>query len=84
MNFDDVKIKKINERSKLYYTKNTENNVFSLQIRYGAGTEVFPKLGYAASLMNNAGIMGLYDAQELKKEFSKLNATCVKRMKHKP
>lgn len=76
MNFNDVQIKKINERSKLYYTKNTENNVFSLQIRYGAGTEVFPKLGYAASLMNNAGIMGSYDAQELKKEFSKLNATC--------
>ncbi len=76
MNFDDVQIKKINERSKLYYTKNPENDVFSLQIRYGAGTNVFPKLGYAASLMNNAGIMGSYESQELKKEFSKLNTTC--------
>jgi len=76
MNFDDVQIKKVNERSKLYYTKNPENDVFSLQIRYGAGTAIFPKLGYAASLMNNAGVMGSYEAQELKKEFSKLNATC--------
>ena len=30
----------------------------------------------AAQLMNNAGIMGAYEPQELKEELSKLNATC--------
>ncbi len=76
MDFNDIQIKKINERSKFFYTKNTENNVFSLHIRYGAGTAIFPQLEYAAYLMNNAGIMGLYKSQDLKKEFSKLNVTC--------
>lgn len=76
MNFADVKTKKINERSKFFYTQNPENNVFSLTLKYGAGEREFPKLGIAADLMNNAGIMGAYEPQELKKEFSKLNATC--------
>lgn len=75
MNFGDVQIKQINDRSKLFYTKNTENDVFTLTIRYGAGTREFPKLGIAANLMNNAGIMGTYEPQELKQEFSRLNAT---------
>lgn len=76
MDFSDVKIKSLNDRSKMYYTPNTENNVFSLTVRYGAGTREFPKLGIAANLMNNAGIMGTYEPQQLKEELSKLNATC--------
>lgn len=76
MDFSDVQIKKLNERSKMYYTKNTENNVFSLILRYGVGEREFPKLGIAAELMNNAGIMGAYEPQQLKEEMSKLNATC--------
>lgn len=76
MDFSDVQSKKLNERSKMYYTKNAENNVFSLTLRYGVGEREFPKLGIAAELMNNAGIMGAYEPQQLKEEMSKLNATC--------
>ena len=76
IDFNDVQVKQLNDRSKLYYTQNPENNVFSLILRYGAGERMFPKLGYAAQLMNNAGIMGAYTPQALKEEFSKLNASC--------
>ena len=76
IDFSDVQVKPLNDRSKLYYTPNTENNVFSLTLRYGAGEREFPKLGIAAELMNNAGVMGAYEPQQLKEELSKLNATC--------
>lgn len=77
MDFSDVKTKQLNDRSKMYYTPNTENNVFNILVRYGVGTREFPKLGIAANLMNNAGIMGAYEPQQLKEELSKLNATCT-------
>ena len=56
--YGEVQIKQLNDRSKMYYTPNKENNVFQLVVQYGAGEREFPKLGYAAQLMNNAGIMG--------------------------
>lgn len=76
IDFSDVKIRQLNDRSKMYYTQNPENNVFSLTLRYGVGERELPKLGIAADLMNNAGIMGSYEPQELKEELSKLNASC--------
>lgn len=76
IDFSDVKVQKLNDRSKLYYTQNPENNVFSLTLRYGAGEREFPQLGIAAELMNNAGVMGAYEPQQLKEELSRLNATC--------
>ena len=76
MDFNEVKSQPINEKSKFFYTQNTVNPVFSLTVRYGVGTEKYPNLGIAASLMNNAGIMGAYEPQELKKELSKLNISC--------
>lgn len=76
MNFDDVQIKKLNDKSALYYTQNKINPVFSLVIRYGAGETKYPNLGLAADLMSNAGIMGNFNPQELKKELSKLNVSC--------
>ena len=76
IDFNDVQSKPLNERSKMYYTQNPENNVFSLTLRYGVGEREFKKLGIAAELMNNAGIMGAYEPQQLKEELSKLNATC--------
>ena len=75
LDFDEVQIKNINDRSKLFYTYNPQNQVFSLTLRYGVGEKEFPQLGIAASLMNSAGIMGLYDAQDLKKELGNLNVT---------
>ena len=68
-----IQSEKINELSELHYTNNPHSNIFNLTIRYGAGTNVFPKLAYAASLMNDAGIMGNYKSQDLKKQFAKLN-----------
>lgn len=76
MDFNEVQIKNINERSKLLYAQNNENEVFTLTLRYGVGAKEFPQLEVAATLMNNAGIMGLCDAQELKKEMGNLNVTC--------
>ena len=57
--YGEVQIKQLNDRSKMYYTPNKENNVFQLVVQYGAGEREFPKLGYAAQLMNNAGISEL-------------------------
>ena len=76
IDFSDVQVKPLNDRSKMYYTPNTENNIFRLILQYGAGTNEFPKLDVAANLMNNAGVMGFYEPQGLKEELSKLNATC--------
>ena len=73
MDFGEIQMKQINDRSKLFYTQNTVNPVFTLALRYGVGTEKYPNLGIAAQLMNNAGIMGSYEPQELKKELSRLN-----------
>jgi predicted Zn-dependent peptidase len=74
--FNDVKIKNINERSRLLYSENKENDLFMLTLKYGVGAEKFPKLPYASFLMNYAGVMGMYEPQELKNELARLGATC--------
>ncbi|GHT25419.1 peptidase M16 [Bacteroidia bacterium] len=71
-----VEIRAVNDLSKLYYTQNPENDIFTLTLKFGIGTEKMPKLEFAAQLMNNAGIMGSLDAQAVKQEFSNLGATC--------
>ncbi|MDL2322993.1 insulinase family protein [Bacteroidales bacterium OttesenSCG-928-A17] len=70
-----VEVRQINDLSILYYTHNPENEIFTLTLKYGVGTEKMPKLDMAVSLMNNAGIMGQMDAQEVKKAFSELGAS---------
>ncbi|MDR0989728.1 MAG: insulinase family protein [Prevotellaceae bacterium] len=75
MDFSDVQTRELNTYSKMYYVPNPENNVFSMTLRYGAGTRQFPKLSIAATLMNNAGIMGAYEPQALKEQLSRINAT---------
>ena len=75
-NMDEVIVKPVNDLSKLYYTHNPNNEIFSLILKFGVGTEKMPKLELAASLMNNAGIMGQLNAQEVKQEFSNLGASC--------
>ncbi len=74
--FEEVIIKPINTKSKLFYTQNTENEVFSLILKYGIGTEKMPYLEYSTALMNNAGIMGGYSPQEFKNAITELNVTC--------
>ncbi|GHT62891.1 peptidase M16 [Bacteroidia bacterium] len=73
---DEVAVRPINDRSKLFYTPNTENEIFTLTLKFGIGTEKMPKLALATDLMNNAGIMGQLKAQEVKQEFSNLGASC--------
>jgi predicted Zn-dependent peptidase len=75
-NIDEVKIKHINDRSKLFYMHNSENDIFTLTLKFGIGTAKMPKLELAVSLMNNAGIMGQMKAQEVKQEFSNLGTSC--------
>jgi predicted Zn-dependent peptidase len=75
-NMDDVETRKINDLSKLFYTKNPENDIFSLTLKFGVGTAKMPKLALAVPLVNNAGIMAQLDAQEVKQEFSNLGTTC--------
>ncbi|MDH6312311.1 zinc protease [Parabacteroides sp. PFB2-10] len=74
--FNEVQQKKINDLSELFYTKNEENEIFTLTLKYGVGRALMPKLDYAVQLMNNAGIMGFYEPQELKQAFSELGASC--------
>ncbi|MDR2683173.1 MAG: insulinase family protein [Dysgonamonadaceae bacterium] len=73
---NSVTIRPINDRSKLFYTPNPENDIFTLVLKYGVGTKKMPKLELAAPLVNNAGIMGSMEAQEVKQAFSNLGATC--------
>jgi len=73
---DEVAIRPINDRSKLYYTPNPENDIFSLTLKFGIGTEKMPKLKLATQVMANAGIMGQMTAQEVKQAFSNLGASC--------
>jgi predicted Zn-dependent peptidase len=75
-NINEASIKPINDRSKLFYVQNNENEIFTLTLKFGVGTEKMPKLELAAQLMNNAGVMGQMDAQAVKQEFSNLGATC--------
>lgn len=75
-NIDNVQIQPINKLTKLFYNKNPENEIFSLTLKFGIGTEKMPNLGLAVPLMNNAGIMGQLKSQEVKQEFSNLGASC--------
>jgi len=60
---------------KLFYAPNKANDVFSMTIKFGAGSREIPAIGLASSLMNSAGIMAQYDAHEVKKEFSRIGCT---------
>ena len=74
-NFADVTERELYKNVKLFYAPNTENNVFSLTLKYGVGTHELPKLEYAASLMNTAGMMPNLDAQAVRRQYSELGAT---------
>ena len=75
-NFNDVKIKPIYDGVKLFWTENNKNDVFNLTLRFGVGTKEMPKLQYAASLLNSAGMMPNVKAQDLRRQFSELGASC--------
>lgn len=72
--FDDVIIKPINEKSKLFYTQNTENDIFTLTIKYGIGEREVPQIGMAIDLMNSAGVMAAFEPHEFRNALNRLNA----------
>ncbi len=74
--FNSVQEQKINTRSKLYYTQNPQNDVFSLTLRYGVGTRRIPLLEYAVPLMNNAGVLAYLEPHDFKQALAKINTTC--------
>lgn len=77
-NFADVQVRNVDDNVKLHYTRNDKNDVFTLTLRYGVGTEEMPKLEYAVNLMNTAGTMiGNKDAQEFRRELALLGAQCA-------
>ncbi|MBS9766755.1 MAG: insulinase family protein [Flavobacteriaceae bacterium] len=63
------------DKVNLFYVKNKRNDVFTMNVIFHAGTHKFPKLKYAVALMNNAGVMGQYKPDELRKEMGKLGLT---------
>lgn len=69
---NDIKRHKLTDKVDLYYKQNTQNNVFSIEIRYKVGTSTIPTLDLAAELMNNAGVRGNYTPHEFKQKMGEL------------
>lgn len=75
-NFADVTTKTLSENVRMFYTENKANDIFSLTLRYGIGTDKMPNLEYATSLLNTAGIMPDIDAQTFRRQLSEMGAVC--------
>ena len=75
--FNDVKVSSLGENVTLRYTPNTKTDIFTLTLRYGVGEHEMPLLPYAASLMNNAGIMGApaTEGKDFKQQMAELGAS---------
>ncbi|MDR0812002.1 MAG: insulinase family protein [Paludibacter sp.] len=73
-NFADVTVDTLYKGVRLHYSTNPRNNYFTLTLKYGVGTEKMPKLEYAVSLMNSAGIQPSTDAQIVRYMFGALDA----------
>ncbi|MFI3297721.1 MAG: insulinase family protein [bacterium] len=71
-NLADVTEKELFNNVNLLYTPNHQNDIFSLTLKYGVGTAKMPKLEYAASLMNSAGMLPNISAQDLRRQYSEL------------
>ncbi len=73
--FDDVSIKPINTKSRLFYYLNKQNDIFTMTIKYGIGEREMPELDMATQLMNSAGVMAAFKPQEFREALGRLNAT---------
>lgn len=76
MDFNDVQVIDLDENVRLHYAANPKNDIFSLRLRYGIGTEKKPMLQYVASLMNMSGIMPSTTPQDFRKQLSELGGYC--------
>ena len=71
-----VKSQPFGDYSHIHHSLVSDNNIFTLSMIYKVGSRKMPLLEYAAELMNNAGIMGLYSSHQMKEELSKIGAVC--------
>ncbi len=74
-NFADVTKTKLYDNVTLFTTKNPQNDIFSLTLKYGVGTKKMPKLKYATWLMNTAGMLPDTEAQDLRRQYGELGAS---------
>ncbi len=77
VDMNDVTVKQLYDNVRLHYTKNPKNDVFTLTLRYGVGTEKMPMLEYAVDMMNVAGMQPLDDAQSFRKRLTELGGRCT-------
>lgn len=75
--FGRVQVANLDQKTKLFYSNNPKNDIFSLVIKYGVGTDKMPKLALATQILNNAGIMPNTAPQDVKRMFCEANATCT-------
>ena len=75
--FNDVQISSLGDNVTLHYTPNTKNDIFTLSLRYGVGEHEMPLLPYAATLMDDAGIMGspATEGKDFKQQMAELGAS---------
>ena len=75
--FNDVQVSSLGENVTLHYTPNSKNDIFSLTLRYGVGEHEMPLLPFAATLMNDAGIMSSpnVEGKDFKQQMAELGAS---------
>ena len=76
MDMNDVKVLDIDQNVKLHYATNPKNNIFSLSLIFGVGTEKKPMLEFVTSLMNRGGIMPNIEPQDFRRQLSELGGRC--------
>jgi len=75
IDFDkDITTTKIKDNYTLYHVHNPVNDIFSIDIKFGAGEIEIPLLEYAGDIMNYAGTSNK-KVSELKQEFSKIGCS---------
>ena len=76
LDLNEVKVLDIDNNVRLHYLPNTQNDIFTLRLRYGVGTEKLPMLEYSVQLMNRAGIMPKTDPQQFRRQLAELGGRC--------
>jgi predicted Zn-dependent peptidase len=75
VDFDkDITTTKLKDNYTLYHVNNPVNDIFSIEIKFGAGKIEIPLLEYAGDIMNYAGTTSK-KVSELKQEFSKIGCS---------
>lgn len=75
IDFDkDITTTTLKNNFTLYHVHNPVNDIFSIEIKFGAGEIEIPLLEYAGDIMNYAGTTNK-KVSELKQEFSKIGCT---------